>query len=95
LHDLDDHFMQQKAKVLGAVLAAIALSFGLRAMVMGVVSWNRFAWWDWIALAIIYIAAPVAMLTKRREVAIACLAVLVVLDLLEPVATVMWPSGKL
>jgi hypothetical protein len=32
------------------------------------------------------------MLTKRREVATACLALLVVVDLLDPIGTLFWPG---
>lgn len=89
---LDDYFMQAKAKAIGALLAAIALSLVLRPLVMGSASWSILNWFDYASLAIIYVAGTVAMLIKRRGVAIAALAVLVVIDLLEPVASVVWPS---
>lgn len=90
--NLDDYFMQAKAKAIGAVLAAIALSLVLRPLVMGTASWSTLTWFDYASLAIIYVAGPMAMLTRRRGVAIACLGILVVIDLLEPVASVAWPS---
>jgi hypothetical protein len=38
----------------------------------------------------IYVLGPVAMLTRRATVAIGCLAVLVALDLIEPVGSIVW-----
>jgi hypothetical protein len=90
--ELDDHFMQMKAKVVGAVLAAIGLSFLFRQLVLGQTSWTLLTWFDWSSLAIIYVLGPVVMLTRRRAIAIGCLAVLVLLDVLEPVAEILWPS---
>lgn len=86
---LDDYFMQAKAKVIGAVLAAIALSLVLRPLVMGTASWSILTWFDYLALAIIYVAGPVIMLTKRRAVAVACLSLLVLIDLLDPLVS-LW-----
>jgi len=71
---LDDYFMEEKAKVIGAILIAVALSFALRPAVMGRAGWSEVPWYAWTSLAIIYVAAPITMLTKRRELAIACLA---------------------
>jgi hypothetical protein len=89
---LDDYFMQEKGRVIGAILVAVALAFAFRAAVMGGKAWAVIPWYAWASLAIIYVAAPVAAVTKRREVAVACLAVLVVLDLLDPVGTLLWPG---
>lgn len=89
---LDDHFMQMKAKVVGAVLAAIGLSFLFRQLVLGQASWSLLTWFDWSSLALIYALGPVVMLTASRRIAIGCLAVLVVLDVLEPVAEILWPT---
>ena len=89
---LDDHFMQTKAKVVGAVLAAIGLAFLFRQLILGQASWTLITWFDWSSLALIYALGPVVMLTERRRIAIGCLAVLVVLDVLEPVAEVLWPT---
>jgi hypothetical protein len=89
---LDDHFMQMKAKVAAAVLAAIGLSFLFRQLVLGQTSWTLLTWFDWSSLAVIYALGPVVMFTGRRRIAIGCLAMLVVFDVLEPVAEVIWPS---
>jgi hypothetical protein len=59
--ELDDHFMQMKAKVVGAVLAAIGLSFLFRQLVLGQTSWTLLTWFDWSSLAIIYVLGPVVM----------------------------------
>jgi hypothetical protein len=89
---LDDYFMAEKGRVIGAILVAIALAFAFRGAVLGWAAWAPLRWYVWASLAIIYVAAPVAMLTKRREVATACLALLVVVDLLDPIGTLFWPG---
>lgn len=88
---LDDYFMREKAKVIGAVLAAVALAFGWRRLAMGATAWAVVPWYAWASLAIIYVAGPVAMLIRRRGVAVAALAVLVVTDLLDPIESLLWP----
>lgn len=88
--DLDDYFMAEKAKVIGAVLAAIALAFLFRSAIMGWASWSVLTWIDWVSLALIYMLGTMAMLTKRIRVAIACLAILVA-----PVDLLLEPVGQL
>ena len=87
--DLDDYFAQEKAKVIGALLAANTLAFGLRPAAMGWASWSYIEWWGWILLAMLFVAGIAAILTRRRNVAIACLAVLVTIDLLDPVESIL------
>ena len=87
---LDDYFMQEKAKAIGALLAANALAYALRPLVLGWASWSYMKWLDWLGLAIIFSAGPVAMLTKRRGLAIGGLAVLVAESLLASVARAIW-----
>lgn len=89
---LNDYFMREKAKVIGAVLTAVAVSFLLRPTIMGRAAWSVVPWYAWASLAIIYVAGPTAALTKRSEIAVTCLAILVVIDLLDPVATLIWPG---
>ena len=86
---LDDYFAQEKAKVVGAMLAANTVAFGLRPAVMGWASWSYIEWWGWILLALLYVAGAVAIVAKRRNAAIACLAVLVAIDLLDPVESIL------
>jgi hypothetical protein len=43
---LNDHFMQMKAKVVAAALAAIGLSFLCRQLVLGEASWTLLTWFD-------------------------------------------------
>lgn len=88
---LDDYFMQEKAKAIGALLAAEALSYALRPALLGWASWSYMGWLDWSGLAVIFGAGSVAMLTKRRELAIGSLVVLVADDLLGSVARAIWP----
>jgi hypothetical protein len=79
---LDDYFAEEKSKAIGALLAAMALAYGLRPAVLGWASWSYMTWVDWLGLAIIFSAGTVAMLAARRRVAIASLSVLVGWDLL-------------
>lgn len=85
LETLDDYFMREKARVIGAVLVAVALSFALRPLVLGSASWTLLNPLGWASMAFMYAFGAAAMLTRRRAVAVACLAVMVVIDLLEPV----------
>ena len=87
---LDDYFMQEKAKTIGALLAANALAYALRPLILGWASWSYMKWLDWLGLAIIFGAGPVAMLTKRRWVAIGSLAVLVGYGLLGGMVRAIW-----
>ena len=87
---LDDYFMQEKTRVIGAILAAVALSLVLRSVVLGMTAWSILSWFAWGSLAIIYVAGPVAMLTRNLRVATACVAVLVAVDLLDPVGWMLW-----
>jgi hypothetical protein len=89
---LDGYFMQEKGRVIGAILIAVALAFAFRAGVLGRAAWAPLRWYVWVSLAIIYVAGPVAALTRRRQLAVACLAVLVVIDLFDPIATLLWPG---
>lgn len=88
---LDDYFMREKAKVIGAILAALVIAFLLRALLLGRASWTFLTWWDWAALAMIYVFGSIALITRRQKVAVACLALLVMIDLMEPVTAAIWP----
>jgi|SRR5437868_3958432 len=88
---LDDYFDQEKGKAIGALLAAITLAYALRPAVIGWSSWSYMQWPDWLGLAIIFTAGPVAMLTRRRAIAIASLGALVSFDVLAAVARALWP----
>jgi hypothetical protein len=90
--DLDDYFMQEKAKILAALLAANTLAFGLRPAVMGWASWTYIEWWGWISMAAMYVAGITAIMAKRRKASIACLAALVTLDLLDPIESILSPN---
>jgi len=87
---LDDYFMREKARAIGAILAAVVLAFAWRRAVIGPGAWALAPWYAWAGLAVIYAAGPLAMLTRRRNIAIAALAVLVVIDLLDPVEGLIW-----
>ena len=87
---LDEYFMAVKAKVIGAIIAAFTISFLLRPLIMGFQSWRFLNWFDWASMGIIYVAGAVVMATRRREVAVAGLAVLVAVDLFGPVGYLLW-----
>lgn len=89
---LDDYFMAEKAKSIGAVYAAGAIAYGTRPLVMGEASWSYMTWFDVTALTSMSVAAILAIFTKRRGVAIPCLAVLVLIDVADPIQTIFWPS---
>jgi len=88
---LDDYFMQEKTKAIGALLAGTALAYALRPALLGWASWSYMTWLDWLGLAVIFGGGAIAMLTRRRGMAIAALAVLVAENVLGPVARAIWP----
>jgi len=90
--DLDDYFAQEKSRVIGALLAANALAFALRPLVMGMASWTYVEWWGWILFTSFYAVGIVAIVTKRQRVAIGCLVALVAIDLLDPIESILAPG---
>jgi len=89
---LNPYFDREYKKVVGALLAANTLAYLLRPLVMGFASWSYMEWFDIASLVLLTGAAVVALLTRKRTVAIACLAIVVVLDLLDPVEAILWPN---
>lgn len=89
---LDDYFMQEKAKVVGALFAAAVIAYVARPAVMGNASWSYMTWFDVTALSSMFVAALGAIVTRNRHVAIACLGVLVLFDALDPVQAIFWPN---
>lgn len=87
---LDDYFDQEKSKAIGALLAAMALAYGLRPAVLGWASWSYMRWPDWIGLALIFGAGQIAMLARQRRVAIVALAVLVAWDLITAIGRTLF-----
>jgi len=73
-----------------ALLAADALAYALRPALIGWASWSYMDWLDWSGLAFIFGAGSLAMLTKRRGLAIGSLAVLVADILFSSVARAIW-----
>jgi len=86
---LDDYFMRAKAKVIGAVIAAFTLAFLLRPLVLDR-SWSFLNWFDWLSIAIIYVAGAAVMITRRRAVAVGGLALLVAVDVFSPFGYLLW-----
>lgn len=87
--DLDEYFMQEKARIIGALLAANTLAFAFRPAVMGWASWTYIEWWGWILFSLLYVAGIWAMLTRSLKKATACLAVLAAIDLLDPIESLL------
>lgn len=87
---LDDYFMAVKAKVIGAIIIAFTLAFALRPLVLGWASWAFLNWFDWASMAVIYVAGAVTMVTRRRNVAVTGLAILVAVDLFSPIGYLLW-----
>lgn len=87
---LDDYFAQEKAKAIGALLVAMALAYSLRPAVLGWASWSYMKWGDVMSLALIFGVGILAVLTKRRRLAIASLAVLVASDLFFSIGRTLW-----
>ncbi len=56
---------------------------------MGWASWSYIEWWGWALLALLFAIGVAAIVTKRRKVATGSLALLVVIDLLDPVESIM------
>lgn len=71
--------------MIGALLAANALAFGMRPAVIGWASWSYIEWCGWALLALRFAAGITAIGPKQRKVATGNLALLVVIDLLDPV----------
>lgn len=90
--NLDSYFMEEKAKVLAALLGAQTLAYGLRPLIMGQASWAYMAWFDYTSLALIGVLCLVGILTRRLKVATACVGLLALLDVLDPVEAIIWPN---
>lgn len=89
---LNPYFDREYKKVVAALLAANTLAYLLRPVVMGRASWAYMEWFDYASLALLTGAGIVALVTKRRNVAIVCLAVNVLLDLLDPIEAILAPN---
>lgn len=88
---LDSYFLEEKGKVIGALLSALAFAYLLRPAVMGWTSWTFMGWFDWVSMALLFVLGGTAMVTNRLNVATGLLAALVVLDLIDPVEWIIWP----
>lgn len=89
---LDPYFDAEHKKVVGAILAANMLAYGLRPTVMGWASWSYMNAYDWASLALLVIASVVMLLTKGRKLAVGCLALLALSDLFDPISVIFWPN---
>lgn len=89
---LDPYFDDEHKKVVGSILAANVLAYGLRPLVMGWASWSFMNVYDIGSLALLAVASVVMLLTWSHKLAVGCLALLVASDLFDPISTIFWPN---
>jgi hypothetical protein len=87
--DLDDHFFAEKGKVLGCLLVANILAYGSRYALMGWKSFSYFSWADWVELSLFLAGCAAGIFVNARRPIIAILALLLFLNLLDPVSTLL------
>jgi len=87
--DLDDHFFNEKGKVLGCLLLANILAYGSRYALMGWSSFAYFSWADWLELSLFLVACAAGIFVTARKPIIAILALLLLLNLVDPVSTLL------
>ncbi|HET7576122.1 MAG TPA: hypothetical protein VFK19_06085 [Sphingomicrobium sp.] len=87
--DLDDHFFAEKRKVLACLLVANVLAYGSRYALMGWRSFAYFSWADWVELSLFLAGCTAGILVNARKPIIAILALLLFLNLIDPVSTLL------
>lgn len=87
--DLDEHFFTEKAKVLGCLFLANVLAYGSRYALMGWRSFAYFSWADWVELGLFLAACAAGIFVNARKPIIAILALLVLLNVIDPVSTLL------
>ena len=87
--DLDEHFFLEKGKVLGCLLLANLLAYGSRYALMGWRTFAYFSWADWIELSLFVAGCAAGIRLKSRKQIIAILALLLFLNLIDPVSTLL------
>lgn len=88
-HDLDAHFFAEKGKVLGCLLLANILAYGSRYALMGWRTFAYFSWADWVELSLFLAGCAAGIVVKARKPIIAILALLLFLNLIDPVSTLL------
>jgi hypothetical protein len=87
--DLDAHFFAEKGKVLGCIFLANLLAYGSRYALVGWTSFAYFSWADWTELIVFMGACAAGIFVTARKPMIAILAVMILLCLSDPVATLL------
>ena len=87
--DLDEHFFREKGTVLSCILVANLVAYGWRYSLMGWASFAYFSWADWMELSVFLGACAAGILVKGRKAMIAILGVMILLCLIDPVATLL------
>jgi hypothetical protein len=87
--DLDEHFFAEKGKVLTCLLVANILAYGSRYALMGWSTFAYFSWADWVELTLFIAGCAAGIFVKARKPMIALLALLLFLNLIDPVATLL------
>ena len=87
--NLDEHFFSEKAKVLGSLLLANLLAYGSRYALMGWRTFAYFSWADWAELCLFLAGCAAGIFVTARKPIIAILALLVFLNLVDPISTLL------
>lgn len=87
--DLDEHFFAEKAKVLGCLFLANVLAYGCRYALMGWATFAYFSWADWLELSLFLAACAAGIFVTARKPLIAILALLLFLNLIDPLSTLL------
>jgi hypothetical protein len=87
--DLDGHFFKEKGTVLGCIFFANVVAYGWRYALMGWASFAYFSWADWTELGVFMCACGAGVFVKARRPMIAILAIMILLCLSDPVATLL------
>jgi hypothetical protein len=87
--ELDSHFFAEKGKVLSCLLLANVLAYGSRYALMGWRTFAYFSWADWLELSLFIAGCAIGIFVKARKPLIALLALLLFLNLIDPVSTML------
>jgi hypothetical protein len=85
--NLDDHFFKEKRNVLGCLLLANLLAYGSRYALIGWSTFAYFSWADWGELILFLAGCVAGILVRARKPIIAILALLLFLNLIDPLST--------
>ena len=82
-------FSTRRARCLACLLLANILAYGSRYALMGWSSFAYFSWADWLELSLFLVACAAGIFVTARKPIIAILALLLLLNLVDPVSTLL------